>query len=465
MTEESNLRADLHILKDMYPELKLNVDHESLINNASGEIVGELPFDILMPQKDLMVEYNSRTLSLSKLPGNLLEFRIDADGYPDFQNSIQLNIRSSWMSHSDKKKIYEELHTEFDSLTDPTSDDYDSYTPVLMLIFGFLLDDLAKLLFPEFKRVCESNEEYSLFENILSVLNKEIMNRKNYNCCICMEVKKGKEMIELPCGAHHYLCTGCVHSYYSTMINEGRISNVRCPECKMNEIDLDKFEDYQSMKAALFTPDIPFEFFEDYLSKEDCLKYKRLFYKQVATKLSKHSPYACVTCRRCDNWCVKEDLDDPMIECKNCDFIFCFDCLHSWHGYSNKCGSKVTIPVELLEEYIEDTNDPNSDGGKRKLLETRFGKRALELEVNEYMAEKLLDMAIAEDGSELQRCPKCRCVVQRSEGCNRMKCGVCGTLFCYLCGVSLFVDDCYKHFRDPRCSCYGRLFEGMPGAD
>lgn len=150
-----------------------------------------------------------------------------------------------------------------------------------------------------------------------------------------------------------------------------------------------------------------------------------------------------------------------MIRCTKCQSTFCFDCLHSWHGYNNECGARVTLPIDILEEYIDVMNE---NGDRKKKIEAMYGKRVLELEANDYIAEKLLDIAIATEASNLQRCPRCRVVIQRSEGCNKMKCEVCGTLFCYLCGISLFVDDSYEHFREKSSPCYGRLFEGMLGS-
>lgn len=75
----------------------------------------------------------------------------------------------------------------------------------------------------------------------------------------------------------------------------------------------------------------------------------------------------------------------------------------------------------------------------------------------------MLNLAIAAEGSNLQRCPNCRVVVQRSEGCNKLKCVVCGYLFCFIYGTLLFADDPSEHIRKRRSQCYGRLFEGMEG--
>lgn len=45
----------------------------------------------------------------------------------------------------------------------------------------------------------------------------------------------------------------------------------------------------------------------------------------------------------------------------------------------------------------------------------------------------------------LQRCPRCRAVCERSQGCNYMSCR-CRTNFCYLCGDALSRSDHLTHF-------------------
>ncbi|CAL9732032.1 translation termination inhibitor protein Itt1p [Monosporozyma unispora] len=462
MTQDTNLKEDLQVLKDMYHELELFFDIESI--NAKTVLRGKLPFEMYLQNDHLTIQRDGcADLSLTKLPDNVLSFLINSEFYPSIEHGVKIAIKSSWMSKKDRLRIMDAINHEFGDMTDPMSESFESTTPILMLLFDFLINDASKIPFPKGNRHCESQEEYDKFKDLLNVVNKKEKDRRNFDCCICMETKKGVKMIKLPCSnEEHYLCTDCIKSYYTTMINEGQIKNVRCPECDYHEIRLETYQDFAKMKMALFTPSIPFEFFYGILPKETCERYKDLCYSQRAVMLSKYSPYSCCTCPRCEKWCIKDDLDDPMIECSNCNFTFCFDCLHSWHGYNNRCGKKVTIPEEILEEYIDETEENSK---RRKELEIKYGKRVLTLAVSDYMAEKLLEIAINTEGSDLQRCPKCRCVVQRSEGCNRMKCEVCGALFCYLCGISLLVDDCYKHFRDPALPCYGRLFEGMPGTE
>lgn len=461
MCDKSGLIEDLTILQDMYPELQLDIDLEDVHEERSTTVNGTLPFKISL-SKDLEVKYENQCLKLAELSNDLLLFSVNSLTYPDLRNCISLKIQSKWMLDQDKAKVINGIHAEFDDLTCPSSELYDPFTPALMLLFGYLTDDIADILFSNSERFCQSQSEFDNYADINVSIAQEKMSRTNYNCTICLETKKGHKMIKLLC--NHFLCINCTRSYFTSLIEEGAISKVRCPECKYTELDLNNFQSYPEMKKALFKPAITFSFFSGILSDETCERYEQLFHAQAAIKLSKHCISACVTCRRCDVWCVKEDLNDPMVQCKRCDFTFCFDCLHSWHGYNNKCGKKVTIPKDVIEEYI-DVMENSSLDERRRALEVKYGKKILEVEVSDYLADQMLDLAIEEEGSNLQRCPQCRLVVQRSEGCNKMKCAICGTLFCYICGSLLHADDPYEHYREPYSDCYGLLFEGMPGAD
>lgn len=457
MGERANLTDDLKILRDMYPEMETcNDSHNEMMDNL--KVTGILPFKVSLPE-DLTVTYNEQRLVLSELTEDSLKFTIDSTLYPDLRRGIQFTIESQWMSQKDQEKISDAIYREFGVFTDSSLDTFEPSTPTLMLLFGFLTSDIANELFECNERHCNSQEEFNLFAAISSIIKREKMERSNFDCCICMETKKGSKMVALPCG--HLLCLLCTKSYFKTLIEEGNLTRVRCPECEYQEPDLNKLQSYSEIKKVIFEPMIPLDFFKGILSDELCLRYADLFYSQAASKLSQHCLYACVTCRRCNKWCVKEDLNDSMIECKSCEYVFCFDCLHSWHGYINRCGKKVEMPRDVIEEYVE-LMDTVSE--RKRALEAKYGKKIIEHEAKDFLAERMLDLAVEEEGSDLQRCPKCRTVVQRSEGCNKMKCAICDTMFCYLCGVDLYPEDPYAHFKNIKSGCYARLFEGMPGA-
>ena len=50
---------------------------------------------------------------------------------------------------------------------------------------------------------------------------------------------------------------------------------------------------------------------------------------------------------------------------------------------------------------------------------------------------------------------------QKIDGCNKMSCTKCGTLFCWLCNARLPQANPYTHFNVPGSKCYNQLFAGV----
>ncbi|KAL3233540.1 Translation termination inhibitor protein ITT1 [Nakaseomyces bracarensis] len=461
MDDGINFYEDFGILQDMFPEI--TVTSGDIIEGSAEEITGQLPFKVNLLDT-LKVEFEDKSCALDGLGNDTLHFTIDPQQYPNLRESIILDVNSYWMNEDDKMTLLDAVDKEFGDMTDPKSESFVPNTPVLMLVFSYIHDDSSSILFPGSVKACKSINEYNKFLSIKMNLEKEQLNNTNFDCCICMETKKGRSMVKLPCqtaDSNHYLCRECVVSYFSTLIKEGRTEQIRCPECEYKPINLEKFTDYKKMKNALFTPLIPFSFFEDFLDDELCKRYINMFRSHASTKLSKYCPFACKICPRCDTWCIKDDLDDSLLQCSKCNFAFCFVCSHSWHGYNNPCGKSDRIPNSIIEEYLNIEGETTEV--RKKELEAKFGKKRLQQEGEEYISDRMLDLAIEEEGSNLQRCPNCRLVIERSEGCNKMRCSVCHTLFCFICATLLNPEDPYEHFREIISPCYGRLFDGMPG--
>lgn len=452
-TSEEHLNEDIQILECMYPELE--------IIEANSEVVrGELPFTIICANDVgiLSPDNNLTAFRMDKFPKNKMRFTVDPSKYPDLVRGVRLNLESEWMDLDDADKLVKAIHEEFDLQSDSSSDTFDKDFPILMMVFDFLINQSYPVIFPEDSYSAKSHKQLELFSMYSEKTAQQDFASKNFYCCICIESKKGSGVVQMPC-SKHYLCRDCLKSYFSVMIKEGSINNIRCPECDYTEIDLNSFSTYEKLKRAVFSPVIPFEFFNGLLPEECCHRYKELFYDNAFNRLSRHNPYSCAKCPRCEKWCLKDDLDDQMVICTECEFCFCFICLHSWHGNNNICGSRLKIAREYVEEYV---NQLTSDERKRE-LETRFGRRTIKLEADSFLADMLLDLAIEDKDSNLQKCPGCKTVIQRSEGCNKMVCTICGVRFCYVCATTLDPEDPYEHFREPCSPCYGLLFEGMPG--
>lgn len=106
------------------------------------------------------------------------------------------------------------------------------------------------------------------------------------------------------------------------------------------------------------------------------------------------------------------------------------------------------------------------DGSKERIrLGYLYGRVLMKKMADEYLMDKLFKEMLDDESQGLQKCPTCDTIIQRKDGCNKMLCSTCATSFCNLCGVYLEREKPYDHFKDPESSCYGRLFQGMPGLE
>lgn len=66
-------------------------------------------------------------------------------------------------------------------------------------------------------------------------------------------------------------------------------------------------------------------------------------------------------------------------------------------------------------------------------------------------------------GGKIKRCPNsaCRITIDKTEGCNAMRCHKCTTAFCWLCLAIAPGGDAHGHFNEPGRPCFMKLFEGV----
>ncbi|KAM3163974.1 Translation termination inhibitor protein ITT1 [Lachancea thermotolerans] len=456
--ETTRADEDVEILKCMYPELEVTQESEHLIEaRLAFTILSLTEVNVTWGSNDSLAPEN-REVRMPNFPGNEIRIVCQRKHYPDFKRGLHYSIKSEWMTEADIKRLDSEISQEFACQCGSESDSFDTSFPLLMMLFDFLINNSSPVLFPLDEYKCETWKQFQVINKLKDEISQLEFDSLKLDCCICLETKRGADMVKLPCN-EHVLCKACVESYYSTMISEGRINNVRCPECPYSEVTPSDYNNFKELKAALMTPVIPFKFFEGLLSAGTCERYEKFFYEQAFAALYQFSPFSCIVCPRCESWAPKEDVDDEMALCPKCEFSFCVFCLHSWHGSRNLCGNSYTVKNEIVEEYSSENTTPE----RKREMEMKYGRRTLQMAAADAVAEKLLDIAIAEESSNLKRCPSCRTVIQRTDGCNNMRCTVCFNFFCYLCGEALDKLDPYHHFSEPLSKCYARLFEGMPG--
>ncbi|OCB91157.1 hypothetical protein A7U60_g1565 [Sanghuangporus baumii] len=123
---------------------------------------------------------------------------------------------------------------------------------------------------------------------------------------------------------------------------------------------------------------------------------------------------------------------------------------HIWHGPISACPKSVTLTAVM--EYL----DLPEGSPERAALERQFGRSTLLKLVKEYEEEK---STVEWLQNSTTACPGCSVPVEKSVGCNHMKCAKCNQHFCYRCGAKLSASNPYAHFSTGGSKCYGKLFD------
>ncbi|CAL1295463.1 unnamed protein product [Larinioides sclopetarius] len=168
-------------------------------------------------------------------------------------------------------------------------------------------------------------------------------------------------------------CSNCLQSYYSSKVEDGQVKI----ECCNNACNAYVHRD--EISARLKIPD-----------KEKFHKLLVLANQDANTK----------TCPRCSHLTKllkkpKQEKDHkfPSVTCPSCHLEWCFNCHAPWHG-SLSC-----------KQFRK---------GDRLLRTWARGRTHGQLNA--------------------QKCPKCKIYIERTTGCDHMRCTRCKTDFCYKCG-------------------------------
>ncbi|CAK7894503.1 translation termination inhibitor protein Itt1p [[Candida] anglica] len=315
---------------------------------------------------------------------------------------------------------------------------------------------------------------------------EEEFNKKSFTCQICQDDFKGINCTQFASTCNHVFCNNCLYDYFTSLIISGEISKVHCPdfECtkeflkirekylNWDDIDLQKFN-FDEFKSNLMRPPISLELLkriigQNHVTTEEAAgqlvqRYKDLFIKQQYDLIGKVFPTRLVSCPRtgCSERIFRNNLNDSLVICRKCNYAFCNSCRKSWHGTLNECerNSYSQIPTETLELWLQS----DKDSLDRKILGYKYGRPHITKLANDYLSDKLFNEMIQDESQGFKKCPTCHTIIQKLDGCNKMVCSTCQSFFCNICGIYLEKNDPYEHFRELGSSCYGKLFEGMPG--
>lgn len=228
---------------------------------------------------------------------------------------------------------------------------------------------------------------------------------REMQCCpVCFENVLGERGLFLECG--HFSCRDCLQQMVQIYVGEADLNPLRCPiqDCGRAFCQ----NDLTSLLGA---------------ESEVLARWEELSLRRCFDTMSDMT-----FCPRCDSNgehvpCIEDE--DHMAKCEVCGFVFCGRCRSVFHPGS-----------------------PCADVGDQiQALEQRARGRGREAEVAQ---AELLTLR------HLQRmtrnCPQCTTPIEKTEGCNKMKCRNCGVYFCWKCNKEI---TGYDHFASSEC----RLFD------
>ncbi|KAK6459255.1 uncharacterized protein RJT20DRAFT_124451 [Scheffersomyces xylosifermentans] len=466
--------SELQSCKLIYPNSKVNFDElsgsiEIPIKNEKG-INLHLISEVEPPQIPRVI----RTQKIYNLPSVVLNFALP-EKYP-YEEPIQFELHSSILDNGLLQELDAHLRTIWDNYKDQ----------VLFSIIDYLhertQDDIEKVIGSKYE-VANPEKFQTIVEFDESIRQKEFDNM-TFMCEICQEDYKGINCSKFEsCG--HTFCNTCLFDYFSSVITAGEVEKVHCPsyECtkefakmkeKYNDLNswLKSDTDLHQIIKTMLSPAIPLHFLTKILatgkgttSTEDMvMRYYNLYKKAQYEEVAKILPNRLVNCARigCDEMIFREDVTDRLVVCRKCGYAFCNDCKYSYHARYKLCNKTETtgdysgISIETIEEF----KSLPSDSYEKKALNARYGRARMLRAIEEYEMD-LLFTAFLKDG--VKQCPGCGMYIEKSDGCNKVKCSRCKTSLCFLCGEML--RNSYEHFVDPQSSCYKMLFFGMVDDD
>lgn len=205
-----------------------------------------------------------------------------------------------------------------------------------------------------------------------------------FMCQLCFDRKPLNSSFKIQ-GCNHSYCTECTAKYVASQLRNN-VTRIRCPVPKCPGF----------LKPEYCRRILPLKVFERWgnaLCEAVILESEKLY-----------CPF-----KDCSALLVDDGFEDiKESECPHCHRLFCARCQVPWH-------SGITC------EEFQKLN--KNDRGREDIMLVKLAKQ-----------------------KEWQQCPKCNFYVEKTEGCNHMKCR-CKFSFCYRCGAPDFgySHACIKH--------------------
>ncbi|GAA5950485.1 hypothetical protein JCM21900_004822 [Sporobolomyces salmonicolor] len=400
-----------------------------------------------------------KRLNLRYFPPLTLTLELSPN-YPETvgPSKVELSAESDWLSESSRRaaerklcEVYigdECLFSIADLLTSSSPD----FLSTLSLCFPLVLHQSA----PTFPSSAPAPLSTTL-QNFNAWSTSSAFDSSSHLCPLCFSPHRGSNCVRLAsCGCT--FCAPCLKDYFSLLITEGLVRSVACPSLECTE------------RRAKWEKETPTAGKGDERERENekpgrvdaeevekvCGEEVRKRWEWLKEKVRVESDPSISFCPResCQAATPKMDDEEKLRVCPSCNFAFCVFCRKGWHGARNACS--LPQSTAIVSQYLSASPD------ERQRLELRYGAANLKRLVAAYEEERALQEWLESNST---RCPGCDVPIEKSFGCNHVTCAKCQTHLCYRCGKSITPTDPYKHFNTPGGSCYGKLFDFVPGQE
>ncbi|EGS17219.1 uncharacterized protein CTHT_0065370 [Thermochaetoides thermophila DSM 1495] len=439
---ESQRDIELSSLEAIYPEIQHPVPDNPYTFVLALPITPPKPVTVFSrrPDSDLASQAHTdagHSQEVVHLPALRLEVSLGPN-YPETEPpKVTISAQPAWVPQDKLSQLEAEVSNLWESLGRD------------MVVFSFIdhvqqaADEVFGLINEKGVLEVDSGLMIALLDYDFEA-RRAAFAKETFDCGICLEPKKGSVCHRmLDCG--HVFCVQCLQDFYNAAIKEGDIAAVRCLEPGCAKERANAVSDKRRKKQAESVS--PSELLQIPLDKDVVKRYVDLKYK-IALETDKNTVY----CPR--SWCngaarskrhkkpqglelpeasddedneESEEDDERLAICVDCNFAFCKRCKKSWHG-----------PFVYCKRTVEEKNQ---------------GQTIEDLATLEYIRRYT------------SPCPSCDAPVQKTAGCNHMRCSRCDTHFCYLCSAWLEPSNPYRHFNGGSPYCTGRLWELEAGQE
>lgn len=460
------------------------------------------------------IAHIERDVLLSHLPSLCLELELPASYPLHSPPKIRLSTAQSWIP-VDKLK---ELETELEKLWEEYG-----HCQVLYIYIDYLQQcaergfDLSQSA--EGCLTLPTTQEQDLV-NFDEATRLAVFEAGTYDCGVCLEPKKGSACHRMKRCADVF-CKDCLKDFYNNAISEGDVTSIRClaPDCSLKKskkrkaaertlhprellaigidekavrryVEMKRKKKLEADKSTVYCPrtwcqeparsakypptpadlatfvdseDSSSSEEEDERKKQDGSKCTPLSQldpsKYGDTRLTNPSgkpsskPTQSLRClskqlnqrKLADR--IPADPADRLAICEKCQLAFCRVCYMGWHGPFARCFPRSKSPSaepHFLSHFT----------ATRAIV---TDQACHILDPGELSAEEKASYDYIRQHTS--PCPTCSSPVQKTMGCNHMKCYQCNTHFCYLCGSWLNGENPYQHFNKLGEPCYQMLWE------